>query len=33
MRKELGRGTPAVKRALELLMCQVYAESLEEFNV
>ena len=33
MRKELGRGTPAVKRALELFMCQVYAESLEEFNV
>ena len=32
LRKELGRGTAAVKKVLELFMCQRYTESLEEFS-
>ena len=31
--KELGRGTAAVKRVLELFMCEVYMESLEEYSI
>ena len=33
LRKELGRGTAAVKKVLELFMCQLYTESLEEFSL
>ena len=31
--KELGRGTAAVKRVLELFMCEVYTESVEEYSI